>query len=440
MDYPRYYDHSRAAISQPSAALRPRGLHRARLTVHTRQWPGVYFLRPPSPVKDLVMTTSQLEPSEIAAYLQIQDLTDPACGQHAMQTLLTSIVDQLSSQWAIPTRTLRPRPLVNIEDNYDRLGYDPAAVTRDRHYTRYTSGTTMLRSHTSAGIPPALRALAREEQPPADVLLVLPGLTYRRDVIDRLHVGTPHQLDLWRITRDRSLTRTDLDEMIATLVEATIPGACWRVESAEHPYTEDGRQVDVEADGEWVELAECGLAANHVLAHAGLDPDRWTGLALGMGLDRALMLRKQIPDIRLLRAQDPRIAGQMLDLMPWRPVSMMPPVRRDLSIVAETTTDAELLGDRARAALGPEADTLESLTVLAVTAHEQLPTPAQERLGTRAGQANLLVRVILRPIDSTLTDHQANLLRDRIYAALHDGPHMEWATPTDAADQARTQS
>ncbi len=371
------------------------------------------------------MTTPQLEPSESAACLQVRDLTDPVGGEHAMQTLLAGIVEQFSGQWAIPTRTLRPRPLVSIEDNYDRLGYDPAAVTRDRRYTRYTSDTTMLRSHTSAGIPPALRELASEKHPPDDVLLVLPGLTYRRDGIDRLHIGTPHQLDLWRITRDHPMVRTDLDDMIATLVEATIPGARRRIEPAEHPYTEHGRQVDVEADGEWVELAECGLAADHVLARAGLDPNRWTGLALGTGLDRALMLRKRIPDIRLLRAQDPRIAGQLLDLTPWRPVSMMPPVRRDLSIVAETTTDAELLGDRARAALGTDTDMLESLTVRAVTAHEQLPTPARERLGTRPGQANLLVRVMLRPVDSTLTDHQANALRDRIYAALHDDPRME---------------
>lgn len=55
------------------------------------------------------------------------------------------------------------------------------------------------------------------------------------------------------------------------------------------------------AGGEWVELAECGLASPDVLAGAGLDPTLWSGLALGMGLDRALMLRKGIPNIRLLR-------------------------------------------------------------------------------------------------------------------------------------------
>jgi phenylalanyl-tRNA synthetase alpha chain len=107
--------------------------------------------------------------------------------------------------------------------------------------------------------------------------------------------------------------------------------------------------------------------AEHVLAGAGLDPERTSGLALGMGLDRALMLRKGIDDIRVLRSTEPRIAAQLLDLAPWRPVSVQPSVRRDLSIVADAPVDAELLGDTVRAALGPAADDLESVTVLAGT-------------------------------------------------------------------------
>ena len=58
---------------------------------------------------------------------------------------------------------------------------------------------------------------------------------------------------------------------------------------------------------------------------------RAPGLAMGLGLDRALMLRKGIGDIRLLRSADPRVADQLLDLEPYRPVSSMPPARRDLS-------------------------------------------------------------------------------------------------------------
>ncbi|MGH3855874.1 MAG: hypothetical protein ACRDR6_20780 [Pseudonocardiaceae bacterium] len=371
--------------------------------------------------------TTLLSPSEIASALQLRDLSDPDSGPHAIQTLLDGAIEALCGRWQCPADTHRPRGLVAVEDNYDRLGYAPAAITRDTRYTRYASDTVMLRSHTSAGIPPVLRSLAARPTAPEDVLIVLPGLVYRRDVIDRLHVGTPHQVDLWRIVAGKPMTRADLHDMIDTLVNAILPGAAWRTQPAEHPYTQHGLQVDVDHDGEWVELAECGLAAPHVLAGAGLDPPHCSGLALGMGLDRALMLRKNIPDIRLLRASEPRIAQQMLDLTPWQTVSMMPPVRRDLSIVTDGSDDEEILGDRARTALAADADVLESLSIHAVTHHEQLPTHVRERLATRPGQTNILLRLVLRPIDRTLTDTEANHLRDRVYAALHRGPVMEWA-------------
>ena len=364
-----------------------------------------------------------LSPDHVAAALALRDLTDPAQGTHAVGLLLDAAVDALANRWGSTVRVLRSSPVVTVEDNYDRLGYEPSAITRDARYSRYLGDTVMLRSHTTAGVPPALRALAMEPAAPTDVLLVLPGLVYRRDAIDRLHVGEPHQLDLWRIARHD----VDLPDMLDALVEAILPGVRWRTVHARHPYTGQGRQLDVRVGDEWVELAECGLAAPHVLAAAGLDPARWRGLALGMGLDRAVMLRKGVPDIRLLRAGDPRIAEQMLDLGPWRPVSMLPAVRRDLSIVAPAEVDDELLGDRARTALGPDADVLESLTTLARTPHERLPEPARIRLGTEAGQDNLLLRLVLRPLDRTLTDAQANAVRDRVYAALHEGPHHEWA-------------
>jgi phenylalanyl-tRNA synthetase alpha chain len=155
-------------------------------------------------------------------------------------------------------------------------------------------------------VPPALARLAAE--PVADVLVVCPGITYRRDVIDRLHTGTPHQLDLWRVTQG-TVGEPQLYEMLQILAAALFPGRRWRSEPRRHPYTLGGLQVDVARDDEWIEVWECGLAHPDVLADAGLDG--WTGLALGMGLDRLLMLRKGIPDIRLLRSGEPRVAGQM---------------------------------------------------------------------------------------------------------------------------------
>lgn len=184
-------------------------------------------------------------------------------------------------------------------------------------------------------------------------------------------------------------------------------------------------QIDVLMDGQWLELAECGLAAPHLFSHAGLDPERWSALALGMGLDRALMLRKAIPDIRLLRSTDVRVARQMLDLSPWMPVSQMPAIRRDLSIVVPAGTDAEMLGDRVRTALGAQSEDPEKVELLTLTPSKDLPKSARERLRIRDGQANALIRLVLRPLARTLTHHEANKIRDDVYLALHEGPVRE---------------
>lgn len=163
--------------------------------------------------------------------------------------------------------------------------------------------------------------------------------------------------------------------------------------------------------------------APHLLRSAGLDPAAGWGLALGMGLDRALMLRKGIPDIRLLRATDPRIGEQMLS--PWRAVSVMPPMRRDISIVMDASADAETLGDRARAVLGDRIDDLESVEILSITQQADLPKKAPPRLRLEPEQANALVRLTLRSLSRTLTDPEANTIGNDIYRALHEGPVLE---------------
>ncbi|WP_083459839.1 hypothetical protein [Jiangella muralis] len=373
----------------------------------------------------LAASDSRPQPLSLPALvdaLSLRDLTDPAQGPHALQLLVTAAASALGERWDADVRLLRSRPVVAVEDNYDRLGYQRDAVSRDARYTRYVSDTTMLRSHTSAGVPPALRALAAGGAPERDVLLVLPGICHRRDSIDRLHTGTPHQLDLWLLRRGgRRLDHDDLQALVTTLVDALLPGTHWRWTATSHPYTSGGREVEAIHDGHPVEIAECGLAAPEVLTAAGLSPSSWSGLALGMGLDRALMLRKGIPDIRLLRSADPRVAGQLLDLTPYQPVSGLPPARRDLSVAVAAGSDAELLGDRVREALGPDADLVEEVAVLSTTPYADLPAAARERLAMRPGQENVLLRLVLRPVDRTLTSEEVNALRDRVAAALAIG-------------------
>jgi phenylalanyl-tRNA synthetase alpha chain len=378
----------------------------------------------------------RLSPARLEHDLAIPDLSDPADGPHAIQLISEQAAAALASAWGAgcEIRWCRGPRIVPVADNYDRLGYDPADITRDARYTRYVDDARMLRSHSTAIVPPELRRLAAA--PADDVLLVCPGIAYRRDAIDWQHTGTPQQLDLWRISR-RQLAEPDLDDMIATLLAAVLPGLPSRQLSRLHPYTLTGRQVDVArgsgtaggsgvaGGADWVEVWECGLAHPDALARAGLHG--YTGLALGMGLDRLLMLRKQIPDIRLLRSADPRIAVQMQDLEPYRPVSGQPAIRRDLSIAVDADEDDETLGDKVREALGQDADAAENVTIMTSTACADLPQAAAARLGARPGQRNLLVRVVLRRLDRSITDGEANELRDRIYAALHAGENYLWA-------------
>ncbi|KAA2261774.1 hypothetical protein F0L68_15280 [Solihabitans fulvus] len=364
--------------------------------------------------------------TELTHALSARDLTRPEQGPHAVQLLVDEIVGALGTALGSEVRVLRDHPVVPVEDNYERLGYPRDAVTRDLRYSRYVSETCMLRSHTSAMIPPALRDVAARPLGRLDVLLACPGISYRRDSVDRLHTGTPHQLDLWRVV-DGPLGSDALDEAIALVLGAALPGATYRAVPTEHPYTEGGRQLDVLVDGEWVEVGECGLAAPRVLAGAGLPP-RVRGVAMGLGLDRLLMLRKGIPDIRLLSASDPRIAGQLLDLLPYRPVSRHPAIVRDLSVAVAAEADAETLGDEVRDALGPDVVAVEEIRVLSETPVEDLPAAAVARLGARPGQKNVLLRVVLRDHSRTLSDEEANLARDRVYAAVHRGAEHQWAT------------
>jgi phenylalanyl-tRNA synthetase alpha chain len=364
--------------------------------------------------------------TQLASALSLRDLSDPAQHPHAMQLLVGAVAARLESAWGCPVTVHRAPPVVTIEENYGVLGYPADAAAREARYTRYVDARRLLRSHATAMVPGALRAAARSAG--GDLAVVCVGLVYRRDVVDRLHVGEPHQLDVWRARRGSPLTERDLDDLVGLVVDAVMPGAEHRTLPASHPYTEAGREVEVRAGDSWVELLECGLAGRHVLAAAGLDPAEWSGLALGMGLDRALMLRKGIADIRLLRSDDPRVSGQMLTLEPYREVSAMPPTTRDLSLAVAGDVTAEELGDRVRQCLAPGAlESVEEVGVVTETDAAELPAQAIARIGLRPGQKNVLLRLVLRHPTRTLTAAQANGIRDSVYAAVHEGDVYQWS-------------
>jgi phenylalanyl-tRNA synthetase alpha chain len=213
--------------------------------------------------------TTTMTAEGIRAALTLRDLTDAANGPHAMQLLLEEIERTLAARWRIPVHRERAHPVVSVRDNYDRLLVPSEAVARDARYTRYLNKETILRTHTSAIVPPALDRLSVD--PPPELLLSCPGLCYRRDSVDRRHTGEPHQLDLWRIrSRGPALTKDDLHEMMSVIVDGVLPGREWRAVPTGHPYTEGGVQIDVRNRDEWLEIGECGAAASGVLSGSGL--------------------------------------------------------------------------------------------------------------------------------------------------------------------------
>jgi len=304
------------------------------------------------------MSISKLNTNALRQALNLRDLTDPGDGPHAMQVLIEEILTALQANWGCEIKIHRESPIVSIENNYNKLRYPPDGAARDARYTRYVTKDAVLRTMASA-----MASVAGNL--PDDLLLVCPGLVYRRDCIDRLHTGEPHQLDLWRIHRTEKMERDDLHQMIGIVVETALPGLTWRTEPRVHPYTLDGLQIDVLHDSEWIEIGECGLAHPEIVVENISGIENLSGLALGLGMDRVLMIRKNIKDIRLLRSVDPRIVSQMLDLSPYREVSCMPPVSRDISLVLDEDTTAEDIGDNVRDALAQDAGVVESVNSVA---------------------------------------------------------------------------
>jgi phenylalanyl-tRNA synthetase alpha chain len=371
------------------------------------------------------MSTERLDCIAYQRALGVRDLTDAALGPHSMQLLVQHAIDALRRAWGCPVIVYRAPPVVTTTDNYDDLNYPENGASRDARYTRYLDDGLLLRTQTSAMVPRALRMIAPARYD--DVLLACPGLTYRRDSIDRLHVGEPHQLDLWRVTRG-ALGDSDMQCMIEAVAAALLPGAEIKVLPAAHPYTLGGREVHARAGDRWVEILECGLALPAILDSAGWPASDHSGLAMGIGLDRILMLRKGVEDIRLLRSADPRVAVQMLDLEPYRPVSSQPAMQRDLSIAVAASLTAEELGDRVRSTLGTGSGAIESIEILSETSYLELSIAARRRLGIQPSQKNVLLRLVIRDLERTLTSAEANRVRDSVYGALHEGSVRAWAS------------
>jgi len=223
---------------------------------------------------------------------------------------VTIVIDEICDIFRELGFTIALGPEAETERyNFGALNFPPDHPAMELHDTLYLGQGTLLRTHTS---PVQVRTL-QQYAPPVRVLA--PGQVYRRDFFDATHA--PAFMQLEGLAVEEGISFVDLKATLAEFARRFY-GSTRRVRfgPSYFPFVEPGAQMDVEVDlndGKglrWVEILGCGMVHPNVLEAAGLDSEKYTGWAFGMGPARIAMSRYDIHDIRLLYDSDVRFLEQ----------------------------------------------------------------------------------------------------------------------------------
>jgi len=193
-----------------------------------------------------------------------------------------------------------------VEDdfhNFTALNIPETHPARAMHDTFYFDAHTLLRTHTS---PVQIRTM--EQQPPP-LRVIAPGRVYRCDS-DATHSPMFHQVEgLWV---DEEVTFVHLKGVVQEFLRRFFERADLQVRfrPSFFPFTEPSAEVDMSWNGGWLEIGGCGMVHPNVLAHVGIDSERYQGFAFGLGVERLTMLRYGIDDLRLFFENDLRFLEQ----------------------------------------------------------------------------------------------------------------------------------
>lgn len=242
--------------------------------------------------------------------LEVEDLTEDKFKGHVINNVFNELLKNLALNNFNNIKIIRGEKVVPASDNFDNLLFPADNLGRSSTYTRYVDEDHVLRTHTSAQIPSIFREYSKGNIN-EDTTYVIPGLVFRRDVIDPRHLDVFHQIDVWQLVKNKKMGREELLVLAKVVFETFCPGAEMKVLEAVHPYTINGIEVYAKIGDTEIEIFEAGIIHPEVLSKAGLDNSLYTGLALGMGVERLIMARKKLSDIRLIRSTDPRVIKQM---------------------------------------------------------------------------------------------------------------------------------
>lgn len=204
-----------------------------------------------------------------------------------------------------------------VEDdfhNFQALNLPADHPARDATDTFYLQGGLLLRTHTS---PVQIRTLERRPPP---IRMICPGRVYRRDM-DATHLPMFHQLEA--LVVDEGISLADLKGTMEVVWKQMFgPEVRVRLRPGYFPFVEPGAEFDISCTvcagrgcrackgTGWLETGGAGMVHPAVFEAVGVDPERWTGFAFGLGIDRIAMMRYGIEDLRLLVDNDLRFLGQ----------------------------------------------------------------------------------------------------------------------------------
>jgi phenylalanyl-tRNA synthetase alpha chain len=229
---------------------------------------------------------------------------------------------------------------------------------------------------------------------------------YRKDEIDRKHMNVFHQIDGWYLVpkKEKVITAEDLEQVLIQMAKAVfgedIP---YRVNVDNFPYTDPSREMEIQKNGQWIEILGSGVVKGSVLKNFGVDPDEWNGWAFGSGLERLAIVSMELPDIRLLWSNDERVKRQLKLGNVFKEVSKYPPITRDISFVVSSDFIPNNYFDLIRDIGG---DLVEEVQLM--DKYENA-----EKFGP--GKLSYTYRIVYRSNERTLETAEIDPLQNKIY-------------------------
>ena len=199
--------------------------------------------------------------------------------------------------------------------NFEALNLPKDHPARDTQDTFYISENILLRTQTSG-----MQVRTMEQRKPP-IRIIAPGRVYRSDALDATHSPVFHQIE--GLVVDKGITMADLKGCLEAIVKRLYGSeAVVRFRPHHFPFTEPSAEVDLQCFGchgqgcrlckgeGWIEILGCGMVHPKVLQNCGIDPEVYSGFAFGIGLERLVMGRYNIDDIRLFTENDLRFLEQ----------------------------------------------------------------------------------------------------------------------------------